>query len=221
MSETQEIPLFPLHTVLYPGMPLPLHIFEERYRSMIGTCIQESSLFGVVLIQDGDEVGQPAIPHEIGTSAIIVDSEYLPDGRINISTVGYERFRIREVRQQGSLLIGVVEDFPLGNVDAPEVSSLAESLSERLRVYLDLLSDAFDIPGELQDLPEDPVELAYLAAIVLNLSPDEKQRLLATPDVDSLLKNELRLLGREADLLRYAVRQERHLQEQDFPFSMN
>ena len=69
-----ELPIFPLGTVLFPGMPLPLHIFEERYKRMIGRCLDGDRAFGVTLLKSGREVGGPAIPHEVGTIARIVQA---------------------------------------------------------------------------------------------------------------------------------------------------
>src|SRR3954453_11337770 len=89
----EEIPLFPLNTVLFPGMPLPLHIFEPRYREMIGACVRDERPFGVVLIKEGREVGEAAMPFEVGTLAKIVGVERLDDGRMNVVTVGTDRFR--------------------------------------------------------------------------------------------------------------------------------
>jgi Lon protease-like protein len=90
----RELPLFPLQTVLFPGMVLPLHIFEARYRTMIDLCLRENKPFGVLLIRDGHEVGGPAITYRMGTSAYITQAETLPDGRINILSVGYQRFSL-------------------------------------------------------------------------------------------------------------------------------
>src|SRR5512147_2655499 len=91
-----ELPLFPLNTVLFPGMPISLHIFEPRYKLMIEQCIQIAQPFGVVLIREGVEaLGPSAEPHQIGCSAQITQVERLEDGRMNIVAVGVERFQIR------------------------------------------------------------------------------------------------------------------------------
>src|SRR6266487_1733603 len=95
--EEEKLALFPLNTVLFPGMPLPLHIFEERYKLMIGRCIEEERPFGVVLIRSGPEVGGPATPHPVGTIAQIAGWKSLDEGRMNVIAVGQERFRIIEV----------------------------------------------------------------------------------------------------------------------------
>ena len=94
--DAELLALFPLNTVLFPGMPLPLHIFEERYKIMIGRCIDEDRPFGVVLIQSGTEVGNPAVPHVVGTTALIAAVKRLEDGRMNLIAVGQERFRSLE-----------------------------------------------------------------------------------------------------------------------------
>ena len=84
-----ELPLFPLNTVLFPGMPLPLHIFEDRYKQMINNCLEEKEPFGVVLIRNGKEaLGPLAQPHSIGCTARIVEVQKLSDGRMNITSVG-------------------------------------------------------------------------------------------------------------------------------------
>src|SRR4030042_688749 len=110
-----SLPLFPLNTVLFPGTILPLHVFEERYKQMIGACLEENSRFGVVLIRSGDEVGgPPAEPHDIGTAARISGLERLPDGRMNLLAVGEERFRIVRLSRQEPYLVAEVE--PLKDV---------------------------------------------------------------------------------------------------------
>ena len=111
--DTIELPLFPLNTVLFPGQVLPLHIFEERYRLMIRRCLAEDAPFGVALIQTGAEVGAAAEPHTVGTVARIIESSHLPDGTMNIVTVGTERFRIHRLIHDQPYLRGEVEIFPL------------------------------------------------------------------------------------------------------------
>ena len=93
------LPLFPLQTVLYPGMPLPLHIFEERYRQMIDKCLEHDAPFGVTLIKKGVEVGGPAEPFDVGTSARIVEASRREDGQMDLMAQGVHRFRILETLQ--------------------------------------------------------------------------------------------------------------------------
>src|SRR5919206_5035298 len=105
----RELPLFPLHVVLFPGMRLPLHIFEDRYKLMIGTCMVTDETFGVALIRSGQEVGGPAEVFRVGTTARIASMERLPQGRMNLVVVGGERFRIVERLQTQPYLLGSVE----------------------------------------------------------------------------------------------------------------
>ncbi len=88
------LPLFPLHTVLFPGGFLPLRVFEPRYLDMISYCFRNNSGFGICLIREGQEVGAAAIPYKIGTMVKIVDWDQLPDGFLRIDVVGQQRFQI-------------------------------------------------------------------------------------------------------------------------------
>jgi uncharacterized protein len=93
-----ELPLFPLNTVLFPGMPIQLYIFEQRYKEMIHDCLKSSQPFGVVLIRNGKEANSHlAEPHYVGCSARILDVEPLEEGRMNLVALGQQRFRILEL----------------------------------------------------------------------------------------------------------------------------
>ena len=111
MPNYEELPLFPLHVVLYPEMPLPLHIFEPRYREMVMRCREEDTAFGVVLIRDGEEAGAPAVPHAIGTTARIDQFEELPDGKMNVVVTGETRFHVLETFHQQPYLTARVAPF--------------------------------------------------------------------------------------------------------------
>jgi Lon protease-like protein len=97
---TDEIALFPLNTVLFPGGPLPLRIFEARYIDLVGRCMREQTGFGVVLIREGQEAGGPAQTFDTGTFSRIVDFSQQPDGLLGIQAQGERRFRILERRRQ-------------------------------------------------------------------------------------------------------------------------
>lgn len=128
-----SLPLFPLHTVLFPEGPLKLRIFEPRYLDMIGRCMREGSVFGVALIIEGHEAGGPARTASIGTTARIVDFEKLPDGLLGISAVGERRFSIvSSERQPDGLNVGCVEWLPAEPLAAvpPEYSILVEMLRQ-------------------------------------------------------------------------------------------
>ena len=104
------IPLFPLHTVLFPGGPLPLRIFETRYTDMVGRCAREQTPFGVVMIQEGDEAGEVATTASVGCTARIADFHTLKDGFLGISCVGERKFRAQRVwREPSGLNMAEVE----------------------------------------------------------------------------------------------------------------
>jgi Lon protease-like protein len=200
MGDLMELPLFPLNTVLFPGMALPLHIFEPRYRLMIRRCIKLNDPFGVVLIKQGSEVGGGAIPYEVGTSAHITGVERLPEGRMNIQTVGYKRFRIERFVQEKPFLVGMVADFPLEGADDPAVGELSDRLRPVLSTFFGKLAEASDVKLP-DDLPDDPVALAYLIAIALPLPLADRQALLTAPSLTDILRAEAALLRREMMLL--------------------
>ncbi len=198
-----KLALFPLHTVLFPGMALPLHIFEPRYRKLIDGCLEDNSPFGVVLIRAGVEVGGPAAPYAVGTLARVNRVERLPDGRMNIEAVGEERFRIRELRRGSDLsLCGLVETFPLAAADDRVVQAAAHSLAPWLARYLELLGQSAATRFAPKRLPDDPIALAYLAAIVAQIPMREKQGLLSITAASDLLRQERSLYRREVSLLR-------------------
>jgi Lon protease-like protein len=197
-----KLPLFPLHTVLFPGMSLPLRIFEPRYRLMINECLSTSASFGVVLISTGREVGDPAVPHTVGTTAHISAAERLPDGRLNIEVVGQQRFHILELHQDLAYLTGTIEDFPLTGADERAARRSARALLPWLGRYLGLLGDKADAKFDPADMPRDPASIGYLAAIVAQVPMAEKQTLLATAVAAELLEHERAIYRRETALLR-------------------
>jgi len=193
------LPLFPLNTVLFPSMVLPLHVFEERYKQMIGACLEEGSRFGVVLIRSGEEVGgPPAEPHDIGTAASISGVERMADGRMNLLAVGEERFRIVRLSRQEPYLVGEVE--PLKDAHEP-VSKLEEPADRVAALFAEYYRITTLMRGAWQralSLPREPERLAYLVAAQLQVPPAVKQQLL---EMTSLRKR----LEREADLLGVAI----------------
>jgi len=225
VNKRRELPLFPLNTVLFPGMVLPLHIFEERYKLMVERCIQETQPFGVVCIKAGEEVGGSDVAiHTVGTTAQINQLERLPEGRLNIATIGRQRFRIQAVRSDHPYLTAVIEDFPLQDVPEVLVKAPAMLLTERLRTYLEIFASIgkVELPNEtISALPDDPEMLSFLVAIVLQMPNRDKQILLETPDLLSLIRRESRMLHRESQILRLLI--EYGLRERDniSPFSVN
>ncbi|ACZ42320.1 peptidase S16 lon domain protein [Thermobaculum terrenum ATCC BAA-798] len=167
------IPLFPLHTVLFPGMLLPLHIFEERYKIMISRCLAHDGMFGVVKIRKGKEVGGPAEPEEIGTMARIVSAGKYPDGRMDLLTVGKERFRILRLIDDEPYLQAEIEFLRDEEEDEHEVSILAEEVR-------DLISDyrkKAGIKGSSDEISHDIQSLSFVAG-ALHIPLSEKQKIL-------------------------------------------
>ncbi len=216
---TTELPLFPLNTVLFPGMPLRLHIFEERYKAMIAHCRATGSPFGVVLIQRGQEVGGPAEPHLIGCTAVIAQIETLDDGRMNIMAIGHDRFHIRALKYDQPYLVGEVEAYPLALSSPEQPPSRSDALRAWVRRYLRILSQASETSFDLQQLPGDPVKLAYLASYLLQVPPPQKQDLLALEQAEDLVARLVSLYRREVTLIQAMLVP--HEEEPVGPFSMN
>jgi Lon protease-like protein len=196
--DDELLALFPLNTVLFPGMPLPLHIFEERYKLMIGRCIEEKRPFGVVLIQSGPEVGGPCVPHRVGTVAHIAGSRRLADGRMNLIAIGHERFRILETVRQEPYVVARVEI--LADEEPPaETAPLAAEVGTTLSVYLRDLFRLLDQPEEKLEIPTDPGHLSLVVAAVLQIPLTERQALLQMTDVAARLRQEREWLARESE----------------------
>jgi Lon protease-like protein len=214
----ETLPLFPLNTVLFPGQLLPLHIFEPRYRQMIGECIQHGRAFGVVLIRSGEEVGEAAEPYEVGTTAQIVQVESATDGRMNILCVGNARFRITQLLHDKPYLSGQVELWPWepyreGSVDV-------ERIRRHLDRYLHMLADMADSKLDVS-LPDDPAALANIAASVLQVELSEKQRLLTAPSIGTMLVDIADLLQRELRAWQIVQASRQLSPDEASPFSLN
>ena len=201
-----DLPLFPLNLVLFPGQQLPLHIFEPRYREMIGYCLENDSPFGVVLLREGEDVGPLAAePHVIGTAARIVEAKRMPDGRMYIMVTGTKRFRVKAFNQSHSYLSGEVAHYPIVNGSTQRAVKMAQIVRPRVLEYVEALSKATDSKLPLNRLPEDPTSLAFLIAMALQVSKNKKQKLLALQSVPDILTHENYLLWREVALLNHMV----------------
>jgi Lon protease-like protein len=192
----RSLPLFPLEqVVLFPGMPLPLRIFEERYKVMIGACQVTDRLFGVLLIRSGREVGEPAVPEQVGCTARIAQLERVGDGQMHLLALGEHRFRLRgppRVMPEG-YLEGDVEI--LSDESGPVVpAELLGSVGQELEKYNQLLGGQ---RGIAPALPTDAQALSYRAAAMLYVHPRERQQLLELDDVQARLQQTLKLLRRE------------------------
>ena len=201
------MPLFPLGLVLYPGVMLPLHIFEDRYRQLVRELLDMQDgtrLFGVVAIKAGREVGNEGITalHQIGCTAELRYAEAYEDGRFDIIVTGMARFRLLEVEPSAPMRADV--DL-LSDDQSPQSIPLAGRVARQFVSYREALLSAQGMQDEGDDdapeLPEDPAELAYLVAAAMILDLSDKQLLLAAETVDDRLRLELALLKREASMV--------------------
>ncbi len=198
-----RLPLFPLNLVLFPGQDLPLHIFEERYKDMIGECLEQDSPFGVVLIKEGLEVGAPADPERIGTSTRILRSEILDQGRINIMTKGERRFEIEEIVQRVPHVVGRVRF--LVELEGEGCAELIPQINDE---YVALVRNLTALTGGYTsrvDIPQDPIELSYAIAANLDMEPHLRQSLLVTETAATRLFDLIPLLKQGNETLRERV----------------
>lgn len=167
MSDAVELPLFPLHTVLFPDGPLPLRVFEPRYLDMISTCMKRGSSFGVCLIREGAEIGGAARTFEVGTYATVHDWHLRHDGLLGITVRGGERFRIvREEVRPNQLLVAAVEPLAVEpHVDVPEEHL---GLTDMVRRILDQVAHRYaDLPTRYADASWVGFRLAELLPLRL------------------------------------------------------
>ncbi len=198
-----ELPLFPLNTVLFPGMPLHLHIFEERYKRMIHFCLERSVPFGVVLIQRGVEAFGPLPePYSIGCTARIIEMEPLSEGRMNIVALGQERFRtVLSDSKKAPFLTGIVQPFPLADPNPQAIDDAEQRLIPWLKRYLGMLAESEGVEIDIPEIPDEPHTMAYLAAISLQVPNKEKQDYLSMESTDHLLEKLIVVYRREVALL--------------------
>jgi uncharacterized protein len=168
-----ELPLFPLSTVLFPGGPLSLRIFETRYVDLVRRCLKEDSAFGVVLIRSGAEVGEVAVLAECGTTARLIDFETRTDGLLGVRCLGGERFRLLERHQQADgLHLGSVQALP---------GDPAQPLPEEFAHLGALLRELLPRVGEYARIDthyEDAGWVANRWAEILPIAMEERQELL-------------------------------------------
>lgn len=202
----RDLCLFPLHTVLFPGMPLPLHIFEARYRAMIQHCIHEKQPFGVVLIRQGLEaLGPLAKPYHVGCTANILQVEQMDDGRMNILTMGDERFQVRSLNTDLPYLTAKVEEIPMDIPHSLTVARGVRLFRPWILHYLRLLNTLGDEDLHLDlkhvELPEDPLMTLYMAASLVQVPLNEKQELLESETAAHLLYRLGRVYRREISII--------------------
>ncbi len=181
-EHVRELPLFPLPLVLFPNMMVPLHIFEDRYKELVNTCLDRSSRFGIVLITEVAEGSHAVSTARIGCMARIVRVERLAEGRMNIEVVGEERFRILDAHENLPYRTGVVEAFRDAPVLAEDVHGLTTDVSALLTEFLNLHLRRMGRRPASFSLPTEPEMLSYTASCVLPVEMSGKQTLLEFSD---------------------------------------
>lgn len=188
MSSVREVPLFPLGAVLFPGGLLPLKVFEQRYVDMTKACLRDSTPFGVCLIREGQEIGQPATPQSTGCLATIEQWDVPHPNLFALLARGGERFRILDTTVNSSgLIIGKIEMLPEATTNA----EMDEACEEVLRLAIKR-AGADSVPGPIQ--LDNPVWVSYRLAEILPITPQEKQALLEMTDTSARLEKLRELL---------------------------
>ncbi|MDH3325727.1 MAG: LON peptidase substrate-binding domain-containing protein [Gammaproteobacteria bacterium] len=188
----EQIPIFPLHTVLFPGGPLPLRVFEPRYTDMVSQCLKSGHGFGVCLIREGNETGPAAASHEVGTVAQIEDWHMRRDGLLGIEVRGDKKFRVKNLSVAANQLltaqIEYLDDEPIIEVP-PELMNLVDLLEERISQ----MGERF---ANMELKLTDATWVGYRLAEVLPLRLSQKQYFLQ-------LEEPLRRLDHLSDVLQH------------------
>jgi Lon protease-like protein len=204
MSET--LPLFPLGTVLFPGLLLPLHIFEERYRQLVADLLAapEPRRFGVIAIRKGRETDIAGISalYEVGCTATVRQVTEHEDGRFDLVTAGTQRFRLTGLNYSRPYLQAEVDLLPDDIGDETAAGQAAQATQRAFLDYLSVLASRGATQLSMPGLPDDPVLLSYLVAASMIIDLSDKQALLAQPDAAGRLAAERALLSRESTMLR-------------------
>jgi Lon protease-like protein len=199
-------PMFPLESVLVPGMVLPLHVFEPRYRALVRACLDGDGEFGVVLIERGSEVGGGDVRSDVGTLARIVQAEELEDGRWAVVAVGEERVRILRWLDDDPYPRGDVEPWPdeVPEPDSDAAAELEATYRERvvlLRRVLAMAAELGQPTSATVDIVDEPVLGSHHLTVLAPIGPLDRQRLLCEPGPSARLELLGALLEEEAAVL--------------------
>lgn len=204
MSTT--LPLFPLGSVLYPGLVLPLRIFEDRYRQLVVDLLAGPAppQFGVIAIRHGRETGVDGVSalYETGCTAVVRQVEQYTDGRYDLITVGTQRFRLLGLGDQEPYFRGDIEFLPDEPGDEAEAALAVPGVQQAFRAYVEVLAERGGTEISFPELPDEPVLLSYLVAAAVVVDLPVKQGLLAEADAHRRLAAERALLTRETQMLR-------------------
>lgn len=209
MPGLDVLPLFPLGVVLFPGLVIPLHIFEDRYRALVRTLTEapdaQGRRFGIVAIREGREVGVDGVRalYPVGCVAQLREVTRYDDGRFDIVTVGADRFRLHGLQPgEAPYLQGRVELLPEETGEAAEATALAAAVRVAFARYLQALTMRGIAQVNAPELPDDPLLLSYLVAATAVVDLDVRQSMLAERDAVARLRSGLALLRRETAIIR-------------------
>lgn len=198
----EQLPLFPLATVLFPGMILPLRIFEDRYRTLIARRAKADPMFGVVLTRRGREVGDRPEIHSVGTAASLLRAISYADGRSDIVVRGGRRFRVLAGHWQEGYLTGTVAWIEDGVVPSQaEEASLVVEVKDAFRAYLDAVEATSSLRIERTDLGTDPLAVTYAICSAMPFDTARRQRLLEATTPAARLLDLIATLRRERALM--------------------
>ena len=180
VQAVRELPLFPLPVVLFPGMPMPLHIFEPRYRQMLSDIRAHDNFFGLSYFDASSTSQEVPLAGHIGCVAEVTESQGLPDGRSNILAVGVIRYRVKDyVDRNDPYLVVRVEFFE----DEPEDSEALQASAREVAAIFMRVANAIriinDERGSLPDISDtEPQKLSFLVAAAMEIEVETKQQLL-------------------------------------------
>jgi Lon protease-like protein len=200
------LPMFPLGTVLFPHMGLPLHVFESRYRALMRDCLAGNGEFGVVLIERGTEVGGGDTRFRIGTVALIAEAAELPDGRWVLLATGTRPIRVTAWLPDDPYPVALVEDLadpPMTEDDMEHLELASRAVRRALALHTELAEHS-GVPATVT-LDDRPEIAAWQLCAIAPLGPVDHQRLLETPDVQSRLRVLADLATAAGDLLAYRL----------------
>ncbi|HYH85733.1 MAG TPA: LON peptidase substrate-binding domain-containing protein [Pyrinomonadaceae bacterium] len=196
-----DLPLFPLPLVLFPGVPLPLHIFEERYRRLLADVRVSNNLFGLSYFDPSASIGdRPEVGH-VGCATEVVEAQPLPDGRSNILTVGLVRYRVTEYAESDEpYLVARVEFFEDEEGDPSLLRKRSDEVTEMFMRIVRAMKAINDERGSLPELPQgDPERLSFLVAAVVEMEAGDKQQLLETRSTAERLRRVYNLLAQAVE----------------------
>lgn len=200
----EQMPLFPLNTVLFPGMPLNLHVFEDRYKLLLGDCISQQQPFGVLLLKTGaaeDSPGEGINAYFTGCSAVITRVQPLARDRMNIVAIGQDRFRVRSLLYDKPYITGNIEPQPFSPIGGYDRESATRLLQRSIERYAELVGQFGQPVTARAKLQDDPLRLAFLGATIVNAPAQDKQWVLQAESEFDVIRRAARLLRREITLL--------------------